>query len=366
MIRGGSLSVGLHALIFGAIALELAFFSGSEPLEAPPVIPVEMLDLGDITNQKVAGEPDETPPTPEATTNAEPEPEPPAPTAAAEPEPPALLPDTNTLVAEEPEPQPEPERDVAAAPPAPPKQPERPAERAVKELHPDATVAAKEKVAEKEEKLAALDPLPRPEPKPEPKKQPEPEPEPKPEPAKPEPKPEPKKKPEPEVVKKDPPKPPKPEKKNKNLDLDRLSAKLDKLATEKPKKPRDKDKRKVSDIRIGEDGVSTNRLNQRLSVTEVDLLRSRLRQNWSPNHGAPGVERMQVIIRINLNPDGTLASNPKIVDGFDAGQSARIFEAFSESAIRAVRKSEPFPLPQDKYQDWREIEINFNLREMYG
>ena len=340
MVRGGALSVGLHALIFGAMAVKIAFFPGSDPLESPPLIPVEIVDIGNETNQKVAGEPDDTPPpTEEVTTNAEPEPEQPVAAAEPEPEPPAPLPDTNTLVAEEPEPQPEPEPEpepvTAELPPAPPLPVDRPVERTVKELHPDATVAAREKVADKEQKLAALDPLPRPEPKPEPKKEPEPE-----------------------VVKKEPPKPPKPEKK-KGLDLARLEAKLSKEA--KPNKPRKTDRRDLSKIKIGEDGTSQNRLNQRISASEIDAVRYAVYKNWNVNTGAKGVDRMQIKVRIFLNPDGTLARPPDIIDQFEAGGTASAFRSFSESAIRAIHKTQPFKLPAAKYESWREIVMNFNL-----
>lgn len=362
MLRGGALSFGLHATIVVAIALDVAFFDGSEPLDAPPVIPVELTTIGPETNQALAGEKDpEQQPVDEATAK-DPEPaEPPTvAAAAAEPEPPAPLPDTNALMRETPEP--EPEKPAEEAPPAPPVVAERP-EPVKQELHPDATVAARKRVSNDAPKLAALDPLPKPEPKPEPEPEKKPEPEVKKEP---EPKPEPE--PEPRVAEPErprPPQPPKPEPK-KALDLDRLSAKLDKLADDKPKQSLNEDRRDLTKIKIGEDGRSQNRLNPKLSVTEVDLLRSRLKRNWSPNHGAPGVERMQVVIRINLNPDGTLARQPEVIEGFDAGQSTAVFQAFSESAIRAVQKSQPFPLPPEKYQNWREIEINFNLREMYG
>lgn len=359
MFRGGALSFGLHALVVGAVILDVAFFDGSKPLEAPPVIPVELTTIGPETNQAVAGEKDPEQAPVEQATAPDPEPAEPPKVAAPEPEPqpPAPLPDTNALVTETPQPEPEPERAAEETPPAPPVVAERP-EPVKQELHPDATIAAKSRVDDEETKLAALEPLPKPEPEPEPEKKPEPE-------VKKEPEPEPK--PEPRVAEPERPRPPQPPKpKQKTLDLDRLTAKLDKLADDTPRRPRDEDRRDLSKIKIGEGGVSQNRLNPKLSVTEVDLLRSRLRENWSPNHGAPGVERMQVVIRINLNRDGTLARDPDVIEGYDAGQSSEVFQAFSESAIRAVRKSQPFPLPPDKYEDWREIEINFNLREMYG
>lgn len=354
MVRGAAFSFGLHVLVVVMLVLDYAFLDSPAEVLSDPIIPVELTTIGPETNQATAGEKTDAPPPPQATAPDSPPPPPPPPPAAA-PEPPPL-PDTNALVREAPEPpapepEPEPEPDVAVAPPAP-----RPAveERA------DKAVAPKEKVVEEAEKLAAREPLPEPkapEPEPEPEKKAEPKPDPKPEPEK--------------KTAATPPKPapkPAPEKtEKKGLDLDRLAAKIDRMADERqPPRPREQDRRQLADIRIGEGGVSQNRLNQKLSVSEVDLLRHRLRENWSPNHGAPGVESMQVVISIVLKPDGTLAAPPRVIDGFDAGQSRDVFGAFSDSAVRAVYKSQPLPLPQEKFQDWQEIEINFNLRDMYG
>lgn len=351
MVRGAAFSFGLHVLVVVMLALDYAFLDSPAEVLSDPIIPVELTTIGPETNQATAGEKTDAPPPPQATAPDSP---PSLPPPAAAPEPPPL-PDTNALVREAPEPpapepEPEPEPDLAVAPPAP-----RPAveERA------DKAVAPKEKVVEEAEELAAREPLPEPkasepEPEPEPERKAEPEPEPAPE----------------KKTAETPPEPasrPAPKSEDSNDLFDRLAAKFDRSADERETpRPREQDRRQLTDIRIGEGGVSQNRLNQKLSVSEVDILRHRLRENWSPNHGAPGVESMQVVIKILLKPDGTLAAPPRVIDGFDAGQSRDVFGAFSDSAVRAVYKSQPLPLPQEKFQDWQEIEINFNLRDMYG
>lgn len=345
MFRSVAYSVGLHLFVVVLLAADYAFFSEPDEVLSNPIIPVELTSIGPETNQATAGEKEDVPPPPQASAPDTPPPPPPPPPSAA-PEPPPL-PDTNALVREEPEPapapEPEPEPQDAVTPPSPRPKVEERAEN---------TVAPKETVAEEAEKLAALKPLPEPEP---PKPEPAPE-------KKPEPKPE-KTTSEKEPAPAPPPAPKKAEK--KGLDLNQLAAKIDRMAdrAERPR-PQDRNRRRISDIRIGEGGVSQNRLNRKLSVSEVDLLRHRLKENWSPNHGAPGIEKMQVVIRIFLKPDGTLAAPPKVIDGFDAGQSDDVFGAFSDSAVRAVYKSQPLPLPPEKFEDWQEIEINFNLRDM--
>ena len=75
---------------------------------------------------------------------------------------------------------------------------------------------------------------------------------------------------------------------------------------------------------------------------------------------------MMVRIRIFLNPDGTLRREPQIIEEYRAGQSEQVFRPFADSAMRAIRKSVPLPVPLNKYDAWREIEFTFNLKDMLG
>lgn len=95
-----------------------------------------------------------------------------------------------------------------------------------------------------------------------------------------------------------------------------------------------------------------------LSIAEMTAIRQRVLANWSPNHGAPSIEDMRVVIRFSLKPDGTLASAPRIIDGFDAEQSQAVFKDFGDSAIRALYKSQPLPVPADRL----DIELDFEVQ----
>jgi colicin import membrane protein len=44
-----------------------------------------------------------------------------------------------------------------------------------------------------------------------------------------------------------------------------------------------------------------------------------------------------------------------------------VFQVASESAVRAIRKCAPFSfLPPAKYEAWKDVEVNFDPREMFG
>ncbi len=347
MIRSVTVSVVFHLVVAGAFVLDLPFFSDRDPVIAENIVTVTFENLGEKTNQKTAGKPEE--PAPDEPISA-PEQERRPPPAAAPPPPPPPPAPREPDVAESPQPSPEPEPEPLAETPAPE------APRPVVELEPDGTLAPRRQVDEKVARLSRLEPLPVPEARPVEQAKPAPPPVPKP-------RPETLAKAPAETVKPDPaPKP----KKNEEALFDRLSAKLDRLNKEKPTPPVEKTERRISDIRIGEGGAARNRVSQVLTVSERDLLRSHMARNWSPNHGAPGIRDMRADVHLFLNKDGTLAQDPKVVAVFDAGQNRRVVRAFTDSAVRAVYKAQPLPMPPAKFEEWREMVFTFSLKEVYG
>jgi outer membrane biosynthesis protein TonB len=104
---------------------------------------------------------------------------------------------------------------------------------------------------------------------------------------------------------------------------------------------------------------------QALTLSEVDALRAQIEKCWIVQAGARYAEELVVRIRIYLNPDGTLRGEPQIVDRARL-ESDPYFRAAAESAARAILKCQPFRMPADKYDRWRDIELTFDTREMLG
>ena len=201
-------------------------------------------------------------------------------------------------------------------------------------------------------------------------------PEPKPEPpkpaetaeAKPEPKPEPKTDPIAEALKKDEakkeeqkkqaqkaatPEKKQPPKKQPEFNPQRIAALLDKRDPTRQAATGDAINRTAS---LGiPAGTATT-----LSQSELDALRARLRQNWSV---PPLAEKVVIRMIIRLTPDGRLASPPQVM----TRGSGSAFEAFRDSAVRAVMVSQPFNmLRRETYESWREIDVDFDERTMFG
>lgn len=161
---------------------------------------------------------------------------------------------------------------------------------------------------------------------------------------------------------------------DRSFDTDKIAALLDRMPTddvksnnmtedikaaEKPPEPdRSVDDRPVVDRPVGDRRDSSIEM----SISEIDALRGRISRCWSPPVGVRGVEALIIRLRITLNQDGTLAAPPRLLS---KGEGAA-FRAAADSAGRAVRRCAPYDLPLQKYDKWRDIEMNFDPREMLG
>src|SRR5262245_8507972 len=100
---------------------------------------------------------------------------------------------------------------------------------------------------------------------------------------------------------------------------------------------------------------------QQLSLSELDALRARLAQLWNPPAGASRPDELVVVIRMLLKPDGTLAAPPGVISH---GHTPMAIAA-RDSAVRAVLRGQPFDmLRPEHYEQWKDIEITFDPRDM--
>ena len=100
-----------------------------------------------------------------------------------------------------------------------------------------------------------------------------------------------------------------------------------------------------------------------LSQSEIDALRKRLGECWNPPAGARDGGQLKVVLRVLFKPDATVATPPQLV----AATASPFGPAMAESAKRAILTCQPFTmLRADHYQLWKDIEITFDPREMFG
>lgn len=229
----------------------------------------------------------------------------------------------------EPKPQP-PQAKPAPEPPPPPPEPPKPQ---VAEVPPE--------------------PLPKP---------PEAKPEPKPEVKKPDPPPPPKEtatpKPPPQVANIVPPKKPPPKPKRDDF----INSILKDVA---PKQQSAEKVDKPTPQKTPAPSPSPPSLDQQVTMSEIDAVRAQISRCWNMPAGARDAQDLIVTIRATVAPDGTVTS-AVIDDRSKMGDP--FFRAAAESAQRAMLNPacQPLKLPPQKYEQWKNLRINFNPKDMIG
>jgi outer membrane biosynthesis protein TonB len=99
----------------------------------------------------------------------------------------------------------------------------------------------------------------------------------------------------------------------------------------------------------------------KLSQSEIDALRQRIRECWSPPPGVDSDSTLYVELRVFFRQDGSLAQPPVVV----AGSASPLGPALAESGRRALLQCQPFTmLKPEHYAQWRDITVNFNPRDL--
>ncbi|HYI27500.1 MAG TPA: protein TolA [Bradyrhizobium sp.] len=100
-----------------------------------------------------------------------------------------------------------------------------------------------------------------------------------------------------------------------------------------------------------------------LSQSEIDAMRRRLGECWNPPAGARDAGQLKVVLRVMFKPDATVATPPQLV----AASASPFGPAMAESAKRAILTCQPFTMLRvDNYHLWKDIEITFDPRDMFG
>lgn len=172
--------------------------------------------------------------------------------------------------------------------------------------------------------------------------------------------------PEPEVEEKEPE--PDPEPGRDELDIGSLE---DALKDLDPDKDRAAPRETPLDVGTSESNQDRVGLGDRLTATEYDRLKAHVQSGcWNIQSfiGAPEPEKLIVEVEFNLNPDGSVFGDPRVLNRFQISTSGNAFWRVAErAAINAVLECAPYDfLPVDKYEDWKEVELRFNPADMAG
>ena len=100
---------------------------------------------------------------------------------------------------------------------------------------------------------------------------------------------------------------------------------------------------------------------ERISLSEIDAFRAQIRACWSVPAGAKNAENLLVRVRVQLNPSGRPIAK-KIINRAQLTDS--FFLSAAESVLRAIERCQPYKMPPEKYESWREMELNFDPSKM--
>ena len=155
------------------------------------------------------------------------------------------------------------------------------------------------------------------------------------------------------------------EAKKKQFDAEKIAALLNKVPDKgapRPSVPLEEQAKALTKAPVL--GAPEGR-DRQISASELAILAQRIRQcvqsKWNLLAGGEQAQHTLVKLRLRFNPDGTLAGPPVIMNP----QSTPYFLAVSDSAIRAAQACEPYSLPPEKYDLWKDIVLNFDPRDMF-
>jgi hypothetical protein len=100
-----------------------------------------------------------------------------------------------------------------------------------------------------------------------------------------------------------------------------------------------------------------------LASEEIAEFKAQVRKCWVAPSGVPSTPGFEVLIRIALNPDGTLGARPEPI----RAPASLAGPPLVESAKRALQQCQPYgALPADKYRDWKILDLTFTAQGPSG
>jgi hypothetical protein len=89
-----------------------------------------------------------------------------------------------------------------------------------------------------------------------------------------------------------------------------------------------------------------------------EAVRNQIAAAWSLPAGLPGVDKVRIRARLRLDPSGNLKGDPAITASGGPEDTRKVLMA---SVARSIFRAAPFKgLPRDRYNDWRDIVLNFD------
>jgi len=101
----------------------------------------------------------------------------------------------------------------------------------------------------------------------------------------------------------------------------------------------------------------------KITADERAAFRNHLKRCASlPGNVSPD-DRVWIVLRIALSPDGALAADPTLVEASANAKGPLLMK----SAVDALRRCQPYAmLPADRYEEWKILDLTFTPRDLAG
>ncbi|ABD88787.1 hypothetical protein [Rhodopseudomonas palustris] len=100
-----------------------------------------------------------------------------------------------------------------------------------------------------------------------------------------------------------------------------------------------------------------------IAASDTDKLRAHLRNCAALPGAVAPTDKVRIVIRIALTPEGRLASPPALIEASASMKGPLLMQA----AIKALQDCQPYAmLPAEKYQEWRVLDIGFTPKDFKG
>ena len=101
----------------------------------------------------------------------------------------------------------------------------------------------------------------------------------------------------------------------------------------------------------------------KLAAEEIAAFRSHLQKCWNPPAAIADAQKLKVVLRVSLKPNGTLTGSPILLEASASAHGP----ALLQTAVAALRQCQPYSfLPAGKYQEWKLLDLSFSPRGMSG
>tara|TARA_B100001287_G_C22626858_1_gene502980 strand:+ start:109 stop:1164 length:1056 start_codon:yes stop_codon:yes gene_type:complete len=127
-------------------------------------------------------------------------------------------------------------------------------------------------------------------------------------------------------------------------------------------------KKEVEEENTSQTGKNQENENMILSISEIDLLRQQLSSCWNAPAGAVIERGMKVTISANVRQNMKVLDNSIRIIDTNISKSNPFYGPITDSAMRTLLNPEctPLKLPSEKYNLWKNLTITFDYSIMKG